>query len=160
MWYLSSPTRNQTGVPWIASQILNHWTTQKVPVLSPSWNQSLDDFLTLLDFVLFNGKFFLFLSSLLFDWPKIFGGFQKLLHILPVEAIFVKTDDESFFIGSSFFLVSNTACTIWLLSCLSHGSFSSHLLHSFLKLCQRAEIFVLLSWHVHSFPRWSINSVV
>ena len=152
----------QIPVSWIASQILNHWTTREVPMLTHSWNQSLHDFLTLLDFVLFNGKFLLslFISSLLFDWPKTFGGFQKLLHILPVEAIFVKIDDNSFFTGSSLFLVSNTTCTIWLLSCLSSGSFLSHLLHSFLKLCQRAQILVLFSLQVHSFPRCLINSVV
>ena len=31
MWDLSSPTRDQTGVPCIARQVLNHWTTREVP---------------------------------------------------------------------------------------------------------------------------------
>ena len=30
MWDLSSPTRDQTHVSYIARQILNHWTTRKV----------------------------------------------------------------------------------------------------------------------------------
>ena len=33
MWDLSSLTRDQTCVPCIGSQILNHWTTRKVPSL-------------------------------------------------------------------------------------------------------------------------------
>ena len=31
MWDLTSPTRDQTCVPCIARQILNHWTTREVP---------------------------------------------------------------------------------------------------------------------------------
>ena len=31
MWDLSSRTRDQTCVPWIARQILNHWNTKAVP---------------------------------------------------------------------------------------------------------------------------------
>ena len=31
MWDLSSQTKDWTGVPWIARQILNHWTTRQVP---------------------------------------------------------------------------------------------------------------------------------
>ena len=34
MWDFSSPTRDQTCVPWIARQILNQWTTREVPVWS------------------------------------------------------------------------------------------------------------------------------
>ena len=33
MWGLSSPTRDQTHIPCISSQILNHWTTRQVPPL-------------------------------------------------------------------------------------------------------------------------------
>ena len=35
MWdlNLSSPTRNHTRIPYIARQILNHWTTREVPTL-------------------------------------------------------------------------------------------------------------------------------
>ena len=32
MWDLSSPTRDQTQVPYIASWIPNHWTTREVPI--------------------------------------------------------------------------------------------------------------------------------
>ena len=32
MWDLSSLTRDQTHVPCIGRQILNHWTTREVPV--------------------------------------------------------------------------------------------------------------------------------
>jgi len=31
MWDLSSPTRGQVHIPWIAGWILNHWTTREVP---------------------------------------------------------------------------------------------------------------------------------
>ena len=31
MWDLSSPARDQTRIPCIARQILNHWTTREVP---------------------------------------------------------------------------------------------------------------------------------
>ena len=31
-WDLSSPTRDQTHVPCIGRQILNHWTTSEVPL--------------------------------------------------------------------------------------------------------------------------------
>ena len=31
MWDLSSPTRDQTCVPCIGRQILNHWTAREVP---------------------------------------------------------------------------------------------------------------------------------
>ena len=31
MWDLSSLTRDQTHVPCVAGQILNHWTTREVP---------------------------------------------------------------------------------------------------------------------------------
>ena len=33
MWDLSSQTGDQTGIPCIARQILNHWTTREVPHL-------------------------------------------------------------------------------------------------------------------------------
>ena len=33
MWDPSSPTRDQTHVPWIAKQILNQWTTREDPAL-------------------------------------------------------------------------------------------------------------------------------
>ena len=33
MWDLSSPTRNQTWVPFLGMQILYHWTTREVPTL-------------------------------------------------------------------------------------------------------------------------------
>ena len=35
----SSPTRDQTHIPWIARQILNHWTTREVPGSAP-WHTS------------------------------------------------------------------------------------------------------------------------
>ena len=31
IWDLSSPTRDQTCIPCIGRQILNHWTTREVP---------------------------------------------------------------------------------------------------------------------------------
>ena len=34
MWDLSSPTRDPTCVPCIRRQVLNHWTTREVPLLS------------------------------------------------------------------------------------------------------------------------------
>jgi len=33
MWDLSSPVRDQTHIPCIGRQILNHWTTKEVPFL-------------------------------------------------------------------------------------------------------------------------------
>ena len=47
MWDLSSPTRDQTQVPCIARQILNHWVIREVPhihilkLLSPIQNTNL-----------------------------------------------------------------------------------------------------------------------
>ena len=35
----SSSTRDQTHIPWIARQILNHWTTREVPGSAP-WHAS------------------------------------------------------------------------------------------------------------------------
>ena len=37
MWDLSSPTRDQTCIPWIERLSLNHWTAKKVPAFS-FWN--------------------------------------------------------------------------------------------------------------------------
>ena len=37
MWDLSSPIRDQTHVPCIGRQILNHWTTREVPLLEFEW---------------------------------------------------------------------------------------------------------------------------
>ena len=34
MWDLSSPTRDRTGILYIARRILNHWTTRKVPFIT------------------------------------------------------------------------------------------------------------------------------
>ena len=34
LWDLSYPTRDQTLIPCIARQVLNHWTTREVPSLS------------------------------------------------------------------------------------------------------------------------------
>ena len=31
MWDLSSPTRDQTHIPCIGGQIINHWTTREAP---------------------------------------------------------------------------------------------------------------------------------
>ena len=36
MWDLSSLTRDQTHIPYIGRQIINHWTTREVP-MSPGW---------------------------------------------------------------------------------------------------------------------------
>ena len=46
VWDLSSPTRDQTLVPCIANQILNHWTTRKVPngLFSEAVTQNMKDF--------------------------------------------------------------------------------------------------------------------
>ena len=33
MWDLSSPTRDQTQVPYTGMRILNHWTTREVPLI-------------------------------------------------------------------------------------------------------------------------------
>ena len=38
MWNLSSQTRDQTSVPCIGRQILNHWTTRGVPQLLSCFN--------------------------------------------------------------------------------------------------------------------------
>ena len=35
MWNLSAPAREQTHVPCIAGQVLNHWTTREVPLGIP-----------------------------------------------------------------------------------------------------------------------------
>ena len=45
MWDLSSPTRDQTLVPYIANQILNHWATRKVPngLFSEAVTQNMKD---------------------------------------------------------------------------------------------------------------------
>ena len=37
MWHLSSLTRDQTRVPYIGRQILNHWTTREVLIIPPFW---------------------------------------------------------------------------------------------------------------------------
>ena len=34
MWDLSSPTKDQTHIPCIGRQSLNHWTTREVPLIS------------------------------------------------------------------------------------------------------------------------------
>ena len=45
VWDLSSPTRDQTLVPCIANQILNHWATRKVPngLFSEAVTQNMKD---------------------------------------------------------------------------------------------------------------------
>ena len=35
IWNLSSLTEDQTHIPCIAGQILNHWTTREVPLFMP-----------------------------------------------------------------------------------------------------------------------------
>ena len=43
MWDLSSPTRDQTCIPFIGRWVLNHWATRKIPEwFFKNWESSID----------------------------------------------------------------------------------------------------------------------
>ena len=76
MWDFSSLTRDWTHTPWIAMQILNHWTTREVPKEDSSdWKS----------FIFFQNKTFSSGNqkpmSMRHDWIQVFtwGGVYKLL---------------------------------------------------------------------------------